>query len=216
MKVYIGPYSSYLVTFRNLEHKYEAYRAEKLGIPFYSYEPVTKVDKAFGKSVDFLERFFLPVNRYWNSRKRRINVQIHDYDVWGVDHTLALIIVPMLEKLREKKHGSPHVDLDDVPEHLRNEEDFHERWDWVLDEMIWAFEQHRKENWEDQYCHNVDQLDVTFKSIPNSTNSELLVNRQKDVNKPKYWYDQDGAKAHSDRMDNGRRLFAKYYNCLWD
>jgi hypothetical protein len=28
-------------------------------------------------------------------------------------------------------------------------------------------------------------------------------------------YDRDGAKAWSDRMANGRRLFAKYYEGLW-
>jgi hypothetical protein len=216
MKVKIGPYTSNLVNFRNLERKYEAYRAKKLGIPFFSYEPVTKADRAVENTVDFLERLFLPVNRYWNSRKRKINVQIHDYDVWDVEHTLSLIIVPVLHKLREKKNGSPHVDLEDVPEHLRNEGDFHERWEWVLDEMIWAFEQHRNDDWENQYYHNDDQLEITFKKIPDSSNSELLVNYQKDITKAKYWYDQDGAKAHSERMDNGRRLFAKYYNGLWD
>ena len=213
MKVNIGPYSSDLVTFRNLERKYEAYRAKKLGIPFFEYEPVTKLDKAIENTVDFLERLFLPVNRYWNSRKRNINVQIHDYDVWGVDETLALIIVPVLKKLREKKNGSPFVDDEDVPEHLT---DIHERWAWVLDEMIWAFEQDGNDEWENQYYHNVDQLDITFESIPNSKNSELAVNHQKDPSKPAYWVDNDGIAKHNARMDNGRRLFAKYYNGLWD
>lgn len=216
MKVKIGPYTSNLVNFRNLERKYESYRAKKLGIPFFTYEPVTKADKAVENTVDFLERLFLPVNRYWNSRKRKIKVQIHDYDVWGVDETLALIIVPVLKKLRDKKHGSPHVDLDDVPEHLRNDGDFHERWDWVLDEMIWAFEQHLNDDWEDQYYHNEDQLEITSKNIPNSRNAELLVNRQKDLSKPAYYVDTDGIAKHNARMDNGRRLFAKYYNGLWD
>jgi len=205
MKVNIGPYTSDLVTFRNLERKYEAYRAKQLGIPFFDYEPVTKVDKAVENTVDFLHRLFLPVNRYWNSRKRKINVQIHDYDVWGVDQTLAFIIVPVLEKLREKKNGSPSVDPEDAPF-----EDIHDRWDWVLDEMIWAFEQHRKGNWEDQYYHNDDQLEITFE------NSELVVNRQRDLSKPAYHVDTDGIAKHNARMDNGRRLFAKYYNGLWD
>jgi hypothetical protein len=213
MKVKIGPYSSDLVTFRNLERKYEAYRAEKLGIPFFEYEPVTKLDKAVENTVDFLERLFRPVNRYNNSRKRKISVQVHDYDVWSADHTLALIIHPVLLKLKETKHGSPSVDDEDVPEHLT---DIHERWAWVLDEMIWAFEQHRNENWEDQYYHNEDQLEITSKSIPNSRNSELVVNHQKDPNKPAYWIDNDGIAKHNARMDNGRRLFAKYYYGLWD
>jgi hypothetical protein len=81
-----------------------------------------------------------------------------------MDTTLAPIILPMLKQLREDKHGSGVVDLEDVPEHLRcnttedydeqkcfdfyhehevkeGDRDIHARWDWVLDEMIWAFEQ---------------------------------------------------------------------------
>lgn len=213
MKVNIGPYTSDLVTFRNLERKYEAYRAKKLGIPLFEYEPVTEVDKAVENTVDFLERLVLPVNRYWNSRKRKINVQIHDYDVWDVKHTLALIITPVLKKLKEKKNGSPFVDDEDVPEHLT---DIHERWAWVLDEMIWAFEQHGNDEWENQYYHNEDQLDFTYKSIPESRNLELVVNHQKDPSKPAYHVDTDGIAKHNARMDNGRRLFTKYYDSLWD
>lgn len=230
MKVNIGPYTSDLVTFRNLERKYEDYRSKQLGIPFFEYEPVTKIDKAVENTVNFLQSLFSPVNRYWNSRKRKIKVHIHDYDVWSADHTLALIIVPVLQKLKEVKHGYPHVDNEDVPEELRfSKEDKekleydgtvdakHEaRWEWVLDEMIWAFEPHRNDEWENQYHHNDEQLEITFKSIPNSKNSELVVNRQKDLSKPAYHVDTDGIAKHNARMDNGRRLFAKYYNGLWD
>jgi len=31
--------------------------------------------------------------------ERKIEVQVDDYDVWGLDHTLALIILPCLKKL---------------------------------------------------------------------------------------------------------------------
>ena len=213
MKVNIGPYPSDLVTFRNLERKYEAYRANKLGIPSFEYEPVTKLDKAVEATVDFLERLVLPVNRYWNSRKRKISVQVHDYDVWGADHTLALIIVPVLQKLRDKKNGSPYVDPEDVPEHLR---DIHDRWAWVLDEMIWAFEQHCNKRWEDQYHHNNDQLDITFEPTSDTKYSKMVITTQKDPSKPAYWIDNDGIAKHRARMDNGRRLFAKYYDGLWD
>lgn len=223
MKVNIGPYTSDLVTFRNLERKYEDYRSKQLGIPFFDYEPVTNIDKAVENTVDFLQSLFSPVNRYWNSRKRKIKVHIHDYDVWGVDHTLALVIVPVLQKLKQNKHGSPFVDDDDVPDHLKStpkendwelDDNHHARWDWVLDEMIWAFEQHLDDEWEDQYYHNNDQLEITFKK--DSKNSELVVNRQKDLSKPAYHVDNDGIAKHNARMDNGRRLFAKYYNHLWD
>ena len=88
-------------------------------------------------------------------KNRAFNIEIEPFDTWSMDHTLAPIIVPMLIQLQETKHGSPFVDNDDVPEELRmpdgwyeseynkngeTDEKFHERWDWVLKEMIYAFD----------------------------------------------------------------------------
>lgn len=138
----------------------------------------------------------IEIGPYVDEGDRLINIQIDKYDTWSMDHTLALIILPMLKQLKETKHGSPMVDLEDVPENLRytqtedydsqltfefyNDEnaakidcDIHRQWDWVLDEMIWAFEQ---------------------KTIDDQ-----------------YWTDK-----HYDRMMNGFRLFGKYYEGLWD
>jgi len=79
-----------------------------------------------------------------SKRKRKIKVRIDKYDTWGMDHTLALIILPMLKQLRDTKHGSPFVEDIDVPGHLwcesAEDERFHQKWEWVLNEMIWAFE----------------------------------------------------------------------------
>jgi hypothetical protein len=87
-------------------------------------------------------------------RARKINIRIDKYDTWSMDSTLALIIHPMLVQLKQTKHGSPWIDDEDVPEELRStsappkenewdtDDNHHARWDWVLDEMIWAFETH--------------------------------------------------------------------------
>ena len=81
-----------------------------------------------------------------------VEVQIDPWDTWSMDYTLAYIVLPMLRQLKETKHGAPSVDDEDVPEDLRstsappkeNEwdtDEFHfDRWDWVLDEMIYAFD----------------------------------------------------------------------------
>jgi hypothetical protein len=79
---------------------------------------------------------------------------IHSWDTWNMDYTLGKIILPMLKQLKATKHGSPNVDNEDVPINLRAPEedvlkykdlgetdpDFFKRWDWVLDEMIYAFD----------------------------------------------------------------------------
>ena len=87
------------------------------------------------------------------SKLKRIEfVHIDKYDTWNMDHSLAKIIHPMLLKLKETKQGSPNVDLEDVPEYLRPSDSqynyyeegkldvyFHDRWDYVIDTMIYAF-----------------------------------------------------------------------------
>lgn len=145
-------------------------------------------------------------------RERRVSVHIDRSDVWNMDHTLALIVVPMLKMLKDDKHGSPYVDNDDVPEHLRStqtepsyetDETHHERWAWVLDEMIWAFEQQANSEWELQYYSGETDLQIDDKGLmyegPNHT----------------FKVDNDGMVAHRKRMRNGLQLFGKYYDGLW-
>jgi len=152
---------------------------------------------------------------YWLDRlfgwkpKQKISVRIDPHDTWSMEHTLAHIITPMLVQLKATKHGSPWVDDKDVPKELRstnakpkeNEYDtdsnHHLRWDWILDEMIWAFNQKCRDDWEgDFYEYEADDT-ARF--------GLKLV-----------WEDREGQKAHQERMTNGFKLFGKYYENLWD
>jgi len=229
MKINIGPYKSDIIPVYSWERRYEFWRRpETCYLPEEEY---TKFDKfVFG----FLDKFgdlVRPLNRWANSRKRRVKVHIDYYDVWSADHTLGIIIAPVLKKLKETKHGYPHVDDEDVPYALRfvaddedktildmsNDDKHQARWEWVLDEMIWTFGQHGLEDDSDQYYHNSDQLEMI--STPTDDTKKLYsigFNHQKDPTKPPYWRDDEGLKKHAERKENGRRLFAKYYEALWD
>jgi len=44
------------------------------------------------------------------SKDRKIKIQIDPWDTWSTDHTLSLIIHPLLVQLQKTKHGSPNVD----------------------------------------------------------------------------------------------------------
>jgi hypothetical protein len=116
----------------------------------------------------------------------------------------------MLKLLKEKKHGSAYVDDADVPEHLQYKEALNnqdhpdhddliqKRWSWVLDEMIWAFEQKsRPGGWDSDYYE--------FEKDPTAT---LGVKFTKN--------DREGSKKHQARMSNGFRLFGKFFESLWD
>jgi len=152
---------------------------------------------------------------------RRIFVRIQDSDVWSMDDTLAHIVLPMLKLLKENKQGAPFVDDKDVPIELRstsappkeNEWDtdanHFKRWDYVLDEMIWAFEQ-KVTDWESQYYSG--EHDRYFEEI--DVGGEKFYEWKKGPNDT-FKVDSKGLKAHQKRISNGFRLFGKYYESLW-
>ena len=116
-----------------------------------------------------------------------VEVQIDPWDTWSMDYTLAHIILPMLRQLKETKHGAPNVDMTDVPQHLRvndvesraywdkgeTDEKFFERWDWVLDEMIYAFD--CKANKDEVYMRfDIDDRDAMEKEQSRISNGFRL------------------------------------------
>ena len=142
-------------------------------------------------------------------------VKIDYWDTWSMDHTLADVVLPMLKQLKESKHGAPMTDDEDVPDNLKstsaepkeNEWDtdslHFERWDWILDEMIWAFEQ-----------KTIDDDESKF--FDHSENEPGAFPWDKDGNYvSKTKVDWDGLKSHQARKTNGYRLFGKYYEGLW-
>lgn len=140
-------------------------------------------------------------------------VKIDYWDTWSMDCTLSPIILPMLVQLQKTKHGSPHVDDEDVPEEIRStsappkenewdtDEFWHKRWEWVMNELIWTFTQLSDEDNESQF-YDHSEVDPDEKNI------------MEQVKKIKC--DYDTLKAHNERIKNGLRLFGKYYRGLWD
>ena len=155
-----------------------------------------------------------------SKRKRKIYVHIDHWDTWSMDETLAHIISPMLKQLRETKHGAPFVEDEDVPEHLRStaaspkqnewdtDDNHFKRWDWVLDEMIFAIDSKLNTSWEEQF--STGEADIGFKKLDNGLN--------KMVRGPNHTirYDREGIRAYEARIQNGFRLFGKYFQALWD
>jgi len=110
-------------------------------------------------------------NWFGYSPKQRTSIKIHKYDTWSMDHTLAYIILPMLKQLKEDKHGAPFVYEKDVPEELwppkeqisaiyqgQIDDNYFKRWDWVLDEMIYAFD--CKANKDDVWMRLEDKKEI--------------------------------------------------------
>ena len=193
---------------------------------YHWISPYTVLEKVFfWREIDYDE----PIIDKWSDRLApicqgiqkvldfihpKINyVKIDRWDTWSMDYTLSFIVVPMLKQLKETKHGAPFVDDEDVPEELKStsappkendydtDENHFKRWDWALNEMIWAFEQNLDNNSEEKFFDHAEWDE-----------------KEKDFGKNlhKIKIDQVGLKAHQDRKANGFRLFGKYYQGLWD
>jgi hypothetical protein len=205
MRAYIGPYRNRWnsnIHARHMEQKY--------GVDWDDNKDWE--DRAWEWFEDKLQSLYnATINRILDKKDRTIDVRIDRQDTWSMDSTLAHIIVPMLKQLKETKHGSPFVDDEDVPEELRStsappkendwdiDDNHHARWNWVLDEVIWAFEQ-KTYSWEEQY----------YGEWVNDENEDSLFGGRF-VNS-----DDEGLEAHQKRMSNGFKLFGKYYEAFWD
>jgi hypothetical protein len=219
MKVFIGPYKNYY-NVSSVKYWYSNLRYGNEDICFDTkWDKLGKLDKFVIKTVDAINR---TLDKTINKQPRRIEVKIDNYDVWSMDNTLAYIILPMLKKLKERKDGAPFVDDKDVPKELRStsappKEDEYDvdgnhfnRWSWVLDEMIWAFEQ-KHTDWEEQYYSG----ECDIQSVKTQLLGEDVYQSVKGPNHT-FKIDKKNMKKHHDRMKNGFRLFGKYYEGLWD
>jgi hypothetical protein len=159
-------------------------------------------------------------------------VKIDYWDTWSMDHTLAHMVLPMLKQLHATKHGSPLVDDEDVPEGLNlrsteapakeNEWDtdgnHFRRWDWVLEEMIFAFECKVDDSWQDAFRSGEHDIlwvpvDADGNEVPKGEHKFTEMRRGPNDT---YQCDYEGMKVVEKRIQNGFRLFGKYYQALWD
>ena len=171
MKIYIGKYHNNWLS------------------PYSILEPFEKVFKGYDAYLKEPPKFLTSIceglKRFLDIVHPRIEyVKIDKYDTWNADHTLAMVILPVLKQLKETKQGAPIVSDEDVPDEIKSmnaprtesdwdiDEFYFKRFDYVLDEMIWSFGEILACSWLD----DIDQ----------------------------------------ERVDNGLRLFGKYYRGLWD
>jgi hypothetical protein len=157
-------------------------------------------------------------------------VKIDRWDTWSFDHTLADIILPGLRQLQANKHGAPFVDDEDVPDELKstaapakeNEWDtdanHFKRWDWALGEMIFAFECKVDDSWQDAFRSG--EHDTLWVPVDRDGNEvakgQHKFYQMKDGPNATYKCDYEGMKMVEARIQNGFRLFGKYYQGLWD
>lgn len=220
MKVYFSNYRNHWISPYTILEKIIFWREIDYDEPLIEKwsERLMPLSTAWMKFLNFIH----PEIRY---------VKIDKWDSWNMDSTLSPIILPLLKQLQATKHGAPNVDDSDVPEELKstsappkeNEYDtdanHFKRWDWVMDELIWTFEQLQPDNdWEEQYTSGVADykfvpVDAEGNEVPKGENKFTEMRHG-----PNHTYeiDWENRKNHQERINNGLRLFGKYYQALWD
>ena len=172
------------------------------------------------------------VNQIQQRRERTVRVHVDPWDVWDASTTLAHVILPVLEQLRETKQGAPFVDKEDVPKELHDKKitkkqkengevgDNHfKRWDYVLDAMIWSFREIvEDEPGEEEFF--TGESDIVWTPVDEKGNEVSEEERKyyrmdKGPNDTRK-IDEEGLKAYNERIDYGLRMFGKYFRALWD
>lgn len=191
---------------------------------FYNIEE--KPGNKYDKWVNFLEPICRGIQKFLDFVHPQINhVKIDYWDTWSMDHTLTPIILPMLKQLKETKHGYGMIDDEDVPKHLRSiyalpknswdwDGNAQARYEWVLNEMIFAFSCRADDSWEEQFrSGNIDHKTEACAWYEDGKPSMYRM-----VEGPNHTYkcDYEGMRVVEERIQNGFRLFGKYYQTLWD
>jgi hypothetical protein len=198
---------------------------EKDDSVFYNHED--KPGHKYDKLVNFLNPFCVAWQKFLDFVHPEIKyVKIDRWDTWSMDHTLADIILPMLKQLQATKHGGPFVDDDDVPDELKStsapakenewdtDDNHFKRWDYVLDEIIFAFECKVDDSWQDKFRSG--EHDIKSVACEWDENGKPKMYKMEKGPKDTYECDYDGIELVQKRITNGFRLFGKYYENLWD
>ena len=203
MKIYIGPYKNWWIG------PYQIANSLKyIGV---SEDRCYKIAKSMPKWVNTTCEFIYKHNPL---AKRLVHIKIDKYDTWGMDSTLAIIILPMLKQLKETKHGVPYPFSETGGEEYEsqahfefydtNEELFEkatQSWEVVLDKMIFAFEHLVDDEWENAFHTG-------------SYDDSIAIGEEgwKGTHKCDY----AGINAIHTQIQEGLELFGKYYRNLWD
>lgn len=207
MKVDIGPFPKDLIPVSYWSQRYDRWRTNE---PLPEELPDEWYDRLVFKFFKGLQKLVAPINRWSNTRPRKVVVKYDKYDTWGLDETLAHIILPGLKQLYATNHGYFFVDAEDC--NLQDKEG-HDAYKWVMEELIWTFEQildpkhFSSGNW-DTYRVPVD--------IDGTENTDGKYSQMKKGPNHTYCIDFEAEKAYNERISNGLRLFGKYYRNLWD
>lgn len=168
------------------------------------------------------------IYNWWNKTKdNKVSyVKIEPHDLWNVDNTLNRIILPLIKAFRDMEGNSYGIiDIDDAPAYLHPncfkpltegeircsypEPGSHERYRWFLDELVFTFEALNSDvhSWFESADFEIRHIDTPVDPV---TKTRLWKSERIGT------FDEVGYRQTQARIQNGLRLFGKYYRTLWD
>ena len=136
------------------------------------------------------------------AKERKIDVRIDKWDTWSADHTLAVIIAPLLKQLKLTQNG--------YPSGLTEQE-----WNEILDKMIFAFDALVNDDWEDQF--HTGEMDIVWTPI-NIKGEPVEDGEYRRMDKgpnDTHVFDVEGWTAYEEKIQEGLELFGKHFRSLW-
>ena len=141
---------------------------------------------------------YYSVKRCFIDTYQRMRYGVADSECWSLDYTFTKFILPRLKHFKK------------INVHTHPPQVIPERWEQILDELIWTFEymeDEEKFNPFPRFTYDRDNMDEYFKNI----------NREKTPEQKLAW-DSYIKKSEEleERRKKGMLLFAEYYQQLWD
>lgn len=191
MKVYLGNYV-YPITTYDIASKIIFWNNNEYRKKLNS---ILKFGLSYNQNSKKLSILSKVLNKYNSYQKRKVFIKIDDYDVHNLDYTLSLIIEPALKKLLNDEWLSFKADNEDLPKELQISDDEYKLISFTylendprLPEIYNRLEQQSK--------YIINKMIYAF-NILNSTESDKI---KEDYKK---------------EIDEGLRLFGKYFRNLW-
>ncbi len=135
------------------------------------------------------------VKQWFITKYQQWRYGVADSECWSLDSTFTRFILPRLKHFKKMtRHTYPSDGI--TPE----------RWEEILDEIIWTFE-----------YMNDDEKMLTMPCCDDNGDFKGYLNRERTEKEKLEWKNYfDQAKAFNRRKKEGLKLFAQYYEVLWD
>lgn len=145
----------------------------------------------------------MKANISFDGEEFKNDIVIENHDLWSLDITLANIIHPALVEFRKSTESYPYLPPSEIPEEFGD--DAQSYWQWILEEMIWSFEQISSDG----------KAEEQFYSDEKPENAEGWTRIEHLNDKGHFWCNEKGMAEYHERINRGTNLFGKYYSNLW-